>query len=74
MLILSGKCVNRGMSFFPAVRELKLNNHPFSAVDIFLSNELSAVFEHLDLIEHHNKSICVAQLGSCCTGPQYGHL
>lgn len=40
-------------------------------MDIFLSNELSAVFEHLDLIVHHNKSIFVAQLGSCYRGTQY---
>lgn len=32
-------------------------------MDRFLCNELSAVFEHLDLIVHHNKSI-FAQLGS----------
>lgn len=40
-------------------------------MDIFLSNELSAVFEHLDLIVHHNKDILVAPLGSCYRGTQY---
>lgn len=35
---------------FPAVFKLKLNSYPFRAMDIFLSNELSAGFEHLDLI------------------------
>lgn len=32
-------------------------------MDIFLSNELSALFECLNLIVHHNKTI-FAQLGS----------
>lgn len=50
-------------AIFPTVFELKLNSYPFWAVGIFLSNELNAVFEHLDLIVHHNKSI-FAQLGS----------
>lgn len=48
---------------FPTVSELKLKSYPFWTVDRFLSNELSAVFEHSDLIVHHNKSI-FAQLGS----------
>lgn len=40
-------------------------------MDIFLNNELSAIFERLDLIVHHNKSIFVARLVACYTGTQY---
>lgn len=50
---------------FPAVLEVKLRSYPFSARDVFLNNELSAVFEHSDLIIHHNRVFFVAQLGSC---------
>lgn len=38
---------------------------------MFLSNELNAVFERLDLIVHDNESIFVAQLSSCYTGTKY---
>lgn len=39
-------------------------------MDIFLSNELSAVLGHLDLIVYHNKSVFTAQLDSCYRGTQ----
>lgn len=45
---------------------LKLNSYSFPALDIFLSNELSAAFEHLDHIVYHNKHGLYFFIFCCC--------